>query len=96
MCHFFSGSASHRYARSAIHTFLVVPGLWASAIIREFGDEVVKGPLFPESEDGSEAKFISGDLGVILVTPCGEALEKLNRLKPGCPYRLVRFYSVTV
>lgn len=98
MCHYFSGTGGtvHQYARSATHTFLVVPGVWASAIIREFGTEVVRGPLFPDDSEGSEAKFVSGDLGVILEAECGEVLEKLNSLKPGCPYRLVRFYSVKI
>ena len=96
MSHFFSGSATHHYARSATHTFLVVPGVWASAIIREFGQEVLRGPLFPDDDDDhfDKDRFVRGDLGVVLETSCGEVLEKLKLLKPGCPYRLVRFYSV--
>ena len=95
ICHFFSGSVIDQMTPGGTHTFLVAPGVWASSIIREFRDEVVVNPLFPEPIDEDfDSKFDSGVFGVIFEMPCRSALDKLKSLKPGCPYRLVRFTSV--
>lgn len=91
ICHYFSGSVMDQMTRSATHTFLVAPGLWASEIIREFGD-FLKGPLFDGVDD--ESTYISGGLGVVFEMPCSDAFVKLKSLQPGCHYRLVRFFSV--
>jgi len=123
ICHFFSGSVVDQMTPGGRHTFLVAPGLWASAIIDEFrDDDVVVKPLFEEvindvsdevindvsdevisdvkvddkvvDVEDFDSKFVSGVFGVTFEMPCRQALGKLTRLKPGCPYRLVRFTSV--
>lgn len=98
ICHFFSGSIVDQMTPGGRHTFLVAPGCWASAIIREFRDDVVVKPLFPEVGDDVgedfDSKFVRGIFGVVFDMPCRSALGKLKSLTPGCPYRLVRFTSI--
>lgn len=90
ICHYNTGGVLNQFKRSACHTFLVVPGVWASLIIRDFSSEVVKGPLFEDKDDGGE--FESGALGVIVEMSFGDVFDKLKSLKPGCPYRMIRFF----
>ena len=108
ICHFFSGSVVDQMTPGGKHTFFVSPGLWALAIIREFRHEVVVKPLFSEvgddvsdgvvrevlDVDQFDSKFVNGVFGAVFDMPCRHALGKLKSLKPGCPYRLVRFTSV--
>lgn len=97
ICHFFSGRIKDQMKRNAKHTFVVAPGVWASTIIREFPDEVVKGSVFAEDVGGGddvESTFSSGANGVIFEMSCCDALVRLKSLQPGCPCRIIRFFSV--
>jgi len=78
---------------------LVVPGVWAKAIIEEF-ESIVKVPLFNNGnffEDGevyNDTKFLNGDLGVRFEANIGDFLQKLRKMKPGCPFKAIRFYQL--
>lgn len=101
ICHYFTGTVIDQLRRSCTHNFIVVPGVWAKAIIEEF-QSMVKVPLFNNNngdffEDGdvyNETKFLNGDLGVRFEANIGDFLQKLRKMKVGCPFKAIRFYQL--
>lgn len=97
ICHHFSGQPSEYMTAGARHSFMVVPGVWARAIIRNFDSKFLRGPsLATEEEKKSEEftrDFKDGVYGVIFEMSFSDALSKLNEIDCGlsCRYRLVRF-----
>lgn len=94
--------APGRWASAIIDEFcdeVVVKPLFAKVgeevrgeVVNDVSDEVISD-ISDEVVD-VDSKFVSGVFGVTFDMPCRHALGRLTRLKPGCPYRLVRFTSV--
>lgn len=95
ICHYFSGEPSKYMTADARHSFMVVPGCWAKAIIRDFDSESLRGPSLATQEDkdteGFTSDFVDGVYGVIFEMSFSDAIARLNRIKLACPYRTVRF-----
>ena len=95
--HHFSGDPSAYMTAEARHSFMVVPGVWASAIISDFESEFLRGPSLATQEEkdseGYTTDFLDGVYGVVFEMSLGEALSRLNKIDPrlSCRYRLVRF-----
>lgn len=97
ICHHFSGQPSEYMTADARHAFMVVPGVWARAIIRDFDSESLRGPSLATQEEkdseGFSGDFVDGVYGVIFEMSFSDAMSKLNKIDAGlnCRYCMVRF-----
>lgn len=95
--HHFSGDPSDYFTAEATHSFMVVPGVWASAILRDFESVSLKGPSLATQEEkdseGYTTDFLDGVYGVVFEMSVGEAISRLDKIdrRVNCRYRLVRF-----
>lgn len=98
VCHYFSGEMVDYMKADEKHTFIVVPGEWARAIISELGEEFVKGSLATDAEKSEpdfDDKYVRGDHGVVFersVTSASKIFSNMTSMT--CPYRLIRFTRV--
>lgn len=98
ICHYFSGDIASYMTANETHTFLVVPGKWASEIIEKFPDEFLKGSLATleeEEEVGFRDKYLRGEYGVVFERSVPSAYKELGLMSLNCPFRLVRFANMS-
>lgn len=97
ICHHFCGDPSEYMTAEAKHSFMVVPGVWARAIIRDFESESLRGPSLATQEEmdseGFSVDFVDGVYGVVFEMSVLDAMLKLNGIDSRLDrrYRMVRF-----
>ena len=100
ICHYFSGSPSEYMTAGGRHSFMVVPGSWAKAIIGGFESKCLRGPSLAtqEEKDGENfsTDFNEGVYGVVFEMSFIDAMSELEKIsahnpKLRCRYTMVRF-----